>query len=93
MSIESTIEKVRATNPSVVRYGDGEIRMINNKNIIFQQSDRKLTNYLKNILISKEPNLLVCLPHTFSQLDRYVRRSRKPYCLGASSRRGLPESP
>ena len=76
MSIQETIQKICDNNMSVVRFGDGEMNLIGKKNISFQMYDGRLSKCLKEIVSTKEDNFLVCIPDTFTSLDRYVRRSQ-----------------
>ncbi|KAA5634667.1 DUF1792 domain-containing protein, partial [Pseudomonas aeruginosa] len=49
-------------NYSISRYGDGEFKLIDGQNLMFQKYDENLAKRLKEILISNEKNHLVCIP-------------------------------
>ncbi len=80
MSIEETIESIVKSHVCLVRFGDGEIKFINHKDLLFQKYDRTLAAYLEKILLTDEAGLLVCVPDVFSKLDRYVDRTKVLWC-------------
>lgn len=57
-----TIDKIIDNNYSISRYGDGEFKLIDGQNLMFQKYDENLAKRLKEILISNEKNHLVCIP-------------------------------
>ena len=67
MSICETLEVIKENSLSVCRYGDGEFKIMDGEEIFFQLQNSSLSQRLKEVIQSKENNLLVCLP-TF--LDR-----------------------
>lgn len=76
LSIEDTIRIITDKSMSVIRFGDGEMMIIENKNLDnYQEHDYELAEQLKEILLLDESKLLLCLPDTFSQLDKYIRKS------------------
>ncbi len=62
MSFEDTIDEILKRKRSVIRFGDGEMRIICGENIGFQKSSKELSCYLKNILSDKSDNFLICIP-------------------------------
>ena len=54
-----TVETLVTTSNNIVRFGDGEVAIINGKNIPFQKYDTNLASKLKEILIKDQANLLV----------------------------------
>jgi len=70
-SISVTIDEIVDRRCSVVRYGDGEIQLINGNDIRFQEHNRDLSKRLQDILVSDEDGLLVCIPDIFTSVDQY----------------------
>ena len=68
LSINDTLDFL-LKNPhlSVARYGDGELEMLNYKNIGFQSFNKDLSNRLINVLkeVNENANCLVCMPDGF----------------------------
>ena len=62
MSFEDTIDEILKRERSVIRFGDGEMRIICGQNIGFQKSFKELSHYLKNILSGNSDNRLICIP-------------------------------
>ncbi len=71
MSYEECVDFVLTRKASVARFGDGELNAIYNKTLGFQKADECLGRRLRDVLESDEENLLVCIPDTFCQLERY----------------------
>lgn len=75
MSPLDTVTYIQNHRCSVARFGDGELNMImTDKSIGFQNYDQSLANRLQKVLITNDPNLLICLPHT---LDRFLGENQK----------------
>ena len=70
------------TNLSVVRYGDGELGQILNKdNIGFQSYDYVLSRRLREILTSEyDPNILVCIPDLF-MTAKHLKKKPQDYWI------------
>lgn len=60
---EETIQALLSSNKSICRFGDGELQLINNKNIPFQKHSPKLTSKLIEVLSSKNPNIMIAIPN------------------------------
>jgi glycosyltransferase family protein len=60
-----TIEKLITENKSVCRFGDGEFELLEGRSIGFQQNSSLLEERLKEILISDNEDILICIPHYF----------------------------
>ncbi|MBO1579743.1 SP_1767 family glycosyltransferase [Bacillus sp. XF8] len=71
-SIDDTLTKIIRDKASVARYGDGEFKLIHNRDITFQRADHLLSKRLKEILLSEDDNFLVCLPDVFQELSIYA---------------------
>lgn len=77
---EETIEKIIKGKCSVCRYGDGEFHlMVQNRDLKFQNRSEQLSKRLKEILLSEEENLLVCIPKVFTMKDlkRRTKQSKR----------------
>lgn len=64
-----TIEEIVNNNYSISRYGDGEFKLIDGEDLLFQKYDKSLANRLKEILISNEEKHLVCIPKQIISTD------------------------
>ncbi|MCQ6275297.1 SP_1767 family glycosyltransferase [Bacillus sp. V3B] len=74
LSSEQTIEKIIKDKCSISRYGDGEFHLlIQSKDLKFQKRSNELSRRLKNILISDDEGLMVCIPNVFSESDLSMR--------------------
>lgn len=76
LSINETLDILINTQKSLVRFGDGEILLMNGRGTSFQNSEMGIADSLKNILISKQENLIVALPDVFDGLEEYVPSTR-----------------
>lgn len=74
LSIDETIEI--AKNNSVIRFGDGEIALINGKDIVYQRYNKELSMKLMEIINLNESNLLICLPDIFDNMKKYNFKDR-----------------
>lgn len=72
MTSEETIRYVLDNDCSVSRYGDGEIKLLAGRNILFQESTERIQQRLKEVLSSDKKDVLVCLPAVFSENQRAV---------------------
>ncbi len=61
LSIEETIDHIAKNNLSAVRFGDGEISLINNMNLVFQEKNNELAQKLQEIITLNDPKLLICI--------------------------------
>lgn len=69
MSPERTIEHIKKSRCSIARYGDGEFELLfSKKDLGFQKGSEEISAALRDVLLSKNGNLLVCLPGTFNTL-------------------------
>lgn len=75
-SMDETIEKVKNENYSICRYGDGEFKVILDKGNGFQESNEKLANRLKEILLSNDEHILIGLPDVFKRLNMYNEQAQ-----------------
>ena len=75
-SIEETVEHLVKSEDSLVRFGDGEIKLMAGKEIPFQKPDPALAERLKDILQTEEAGLSVALPDIFEDVSAYVEKSQ-----------------
>lgn len=66
LTVEESILRIAENKKSVCRFGDGELWCLLGGGIRYQNPDPMLANRLKQILLSKEKNIEVCLPDVFS---------------------------
>jgi glycosyltransferase family protein len=78
MTIEKTLNDIIVNKFSVSRYGDGEFRwMVGLKQKSFQEDSEEMKQRLREIIISREPNHIVCLSDAFGSLKKYKRFSKR----------------
>jgi glycosyltransferase family protein len=70
LSIESTITTILEKNLSVIRFGDGEIALIDGTSLAFQKYDEKLASRLEDVIRSDEKNMLICIPGMWGRLEK-----------------------
>ncbi|ENQ3078075.1 SP_1767 family glycosyltransferase [Bacillus cereus] len=80
-SIDDTLAKIIYNKASIARYGDGEFKLIQNRDITFQQADHLLSKRLREILLSEDRHFLVCLPDVFQDLTKYADEPRDYWSL------------
>lgn len=67
-----TVKLILKYKSSVVRLGDGELDLINGKDIPYQKFDKKLADKLKYILYKRsDTKEVICLPDIFTNRKRY----------------------
>lgn len=83
MSPEQTVNYIMKTNCSVARFGEGEFEMILGSKYEstqgvsgFQNRNPKLSESLKNVLFSQDPNLLICIPYALNSIWGRTKESR-----------------
>ena len=59
ISPKETIEKIIKNKASICRFGDGEFRLLQGKDIDFQKYSQKLQNALKDVLQSDDDNIYI----------------------------------
>jgi len=75
-TVEETVEWIVNSQDSLVRFGDGEIKLIAGKSLSFQDADEQLIQRLREILISEDEGLLVSVPDIFTDVSEYVKKSQ-----------------
>jgi hypothetical protein len=74
LSSEQTIDNIIKENCSVSRFGDGEFHLlIQSKDLKFQQRSDMLSKRLKEVLVSDDEKLMVCIPKVFTKSDLKYR--------------------
>jgi glycosyltransferase family protein len=77
LPVEDTVNKIIESRCSVSRFGDGEFHLLlQNKDLKFQQRSNELSKRLKEVLVSEEENLLICIPKVFTSQD-LIKRTQK----------------
>lgn len=77
MSIDETLDELIRTEKSLVRFGDGEIVMIDGKSLELQRSAKELSERLAEILQYADENLLVCIPDIFEHVSLYRKSGQQ----------------
>ena len=76
-SPEETLDKILKDKASITRFGDGEFDFIYGVDMNYQKMDPDLSRRLKEVLLSKEENLIIGIPNVFNleYLEKYVGRA------------------
>ncbi len=75
LSLEETIDIIIANELSAIRFGDGEMSLIENEQLNFQQTNSQLSYKLRAILQIHTPALLICIPGIWGKLNGYTKVS------------------
>lgn len=76
-SIEKTVDDLIKNKASIIRYGDGEMDIINGKKLKFQDYDENLAKGLEEILkLKSNDKLFIAIPEIFNGLNQYVREEK-----------------
>lgn len=73
-SVDNTIEYIIKNKCSVSRYGDGEIKIVNGRDISFQKADKLAVSMLREVLSSDVEGHIVCLADIFGDRSRYLEK-------------------
>lgn len=91
-TIDETLNELLATNKSMARFGDGEIKWIfKDCNDSFQDNSNELSKELIRVFNSKNPNLMITLYVSLRTTDGLEKRTKK-YALNFWSRYFKPFS-
>lgn len=74
LSIIETIDLVINENLSVIRFGDGEMSLINNSDLAFQQKNNELAKRLVSILQTNIERLLICIPGIWEDINGFNKK-------------------
>lgn len=78
-STEETFVNIIDNNLSIARFGDGEINLMNGKNLVFQESSDDLSDRLKGVLrdIDNNNRCLVCIPYSLRKTSHLTMKSKR----------------
>jgi glycosyltransferase family protein len=72
LSIEATIDLILKNKLSVIRFGDGELSLIDGIDLPFQKRNQKLVDQLEKIIRVDDKKLLICIPGIWGKLDAFA---------------------
>lgn len=75
-TIHNTIDEIIKNRYSIGRFGDGEIRLMNGKDIEFQKADSLIKEKLIKVFSSNESKFLIGLPDVFRGLNLYKHEDK-----------------
>lgn len=78
-SIDDCFNELSSNHKSICRFGDGELNLINMKSIPFQKASPALSARLKEVLSSKNPNILIGIPATIYQSKENIYNHAKNF--------------
>lgn len=81
MSLDQTLDEISINKKSIARFGDGEFRFMlgdNNLKDFYFGTDFSLSlqNRLREVLTSREKNILICLWDNFGCLDKFTEHGK-----------------
>lgn len=65
-SLDSTLDRLLYNDASIIRFGDGELKLINGKSICYQDYDEHLARELQTIINVNDSKLLIAFPDVFN---------------------------
>lgn len=72
LSIDQSLDYLLKKGASVVRFGDGEMDLIADRGIVYQEYNPELSARLREIMsMESDEHLMVCLSDVFTGLERY----------------------
>ena len=71
-SIDETIDDLIRSDKSLVRFGDGEIKIIEKVSIGTQEYDNQLAERLSQLIQSDREQVLIGIPGIFDDMDLYI---------------------
>jgi glycosyltransferase family protein len=74
LTTEETVDLIINKKLSIIRFGDGEMSLINDYDLAFQKRDIELKERLKTVLQSNKDGLLICIPNFFGKLPKLKKR-------------------
>ncbi len=75
LSLDETLDTIKNGDMSVIRFGDGEMSLINNHDLAFQKSDPDLAKKMKETLQARHAKLLICIPGIWEKINGFSKRS------------------
>ncbi len=76
-SVQDTICAIRDGRCSIARFGDGEIKLIDGRNISFQDATPLATRLLRETLQSDTDGLLIAVADIFGDRSRYTDKANR----------------
>lgn len=70
LSIDETLDLILEKKLSVIRFGDGEMSLIDNMDLAFQKRNDELVQKLIKILQKNTEGLLICIPDIWGKMDK-----------------------
>jgi glycosyltransferase family protein len=71
LSIPETIDTIIKENLSVIRFGDGEIFLLDGGHTAFQKNEQDLATRLEQVILAKQKGLLICIPGIWDGLEKF----------------------
>lgn len=75
LSIEETVDIIKKENLSAIRFGDGEMSLMDKVGIPYQVHDESLAKKMKLILQTDQKGLLICIPSFFGKQTIFTRHA------------------
>ncbi|WP_289128474.1 SP_1767 family glycosyltransferase [uncultured Clostridium sp.] len=72
-----TVNLIKKNKLSVARFGDGELFIINNTEIGFQEKNIELSKRLEEILKSDDKDILICIPSMLNDTNWCTEKCKK----------------
>lgn len=76
-SLDETLDTLLNSDNSLMRFGDGEFKIIEGKSIYFQEYDALLAERLSEIVNVKNNRLLIGLPDIFNNISALTFKARR----------------
>lgn len=70
-----TIKYIQKNKCSITRFGDGELNLIDKYDLGFQTYNKILAIKLKEVLVSNNAKILVCIPNVFEKLEYHAEQN------------------
>lgn len=76
-SIEETVQEIYECKRSICRFGDGEFELMYlHKRAKFQEVSEKLASRLKEVLQSKDEDILIAIADNYGSLNQYTEKAK-----------------
>lgn len=77
LSIPDSIALIKAEKKSVIRFGDGEITLLDGDDLLFQKWSPDLSSELEDIIQAQHEQLLICIPNMWGSLNIFEPYAKK----------------
>lgn len=74
MGLEETLRYIIDHRCSVTRFGDGELELVADRDMLFEDANAEMKKRLIDILANPIDSCLCCIPNSYGSLERYVSR-------------------